>query len=429
MQRLAVVLLCVTGLFLLHTPANAKETQWIRVASPHLELFTTAEAETASQALIELESLRICFRSAVPASATEPARLRIVAFSSESEYQVFRLNSYSPAYFVSGPGQGTIVLGRLTKESLPSLRHEYIHALVQENGWRLPLWLAEGLAEQFSGVDSQSARFRRNLLKQQGLPSISQLQSVQTAYQDRESAQRFYAASWALTNLLFTESPYRDHIGTFVKDGGSPLSEWLAGFGLHEARLERDLRAQIDRLRPVSADGGTDPIQIDCRVQPADGIAVQLALARLQEQLGDPAGAWARLETLPEPARQQADYWVLRGDLSIHEANADDARYSYEKAMDLGSQDGRMLQQLAVLQQGLSAAVPVLERLVELTPANDEARLVLSSHYLNAHRWPEALAQLRQVKHASPEREDFYRLAVALAESHLEPTPVLLSTR
>lgn len=429
MQRLAVVLLCVTGLFLLHNPANAKETQWIRVASPHLELFTTAEAETASQALIELESLRICFRSAVPASATEPARLRIVAFSSESEYQVFRLNSYSPAYFVSGPGQGTIVLGRLTKETLPSLRHEYIHALVQENGWRLPLWLAEGLAEQFSGVDAQSARFRRTLLKQQGLPSLSQLESVQTAYQDRESAERFYAASWALTNLFFTESPYREHIGTFLKGGGPPLSEWLAGFGLHQARLERDLRARIDRLIPVSANEGTDPVQAQCRVQPADSVTIQLALARLQEQVGDLAGAQARLDALPEPARQLPEYWILAGDLSMRASTAGNARYSYEKAMDLGSQDARMLQQLAALQQGLSAAVPVLERLVEVTPTNDEARLVLSSHYLNAHRWPEALAQLRQVKHPPPEREDFYRLAVALAESHLEPTPVLLSTR
>lgn len=122
MQRLAVVFLCVTGLFLLHNPAKAKETQRIRVASPRLELFTTAEAETASQALTELESRRICFRSAVPGSATEPARLGIVAFPSESEYQAFRLSSYSPAYFVSGPGQGTNVPGRLTKESLSSVR-------------------------------------------------------------------------------------------------------------------------------------------------------------------------------------------------------------------------------------------------------------------------------------------------------------------
>lgn len=301
--------------------------------------------------------------------------------------------------------------------------------MVQEYGWRLPLWLAEGLAEQFSGVDAQSVRFRRNLLKQQGLPSISQLEAVQTAYQGLEAAQRFYAVSWALTNLLFTESPYRDHLGTILKDSGPPLSEWLARFGLQQAQLERDLRTQVDRLRPVSALEGTDPFRIECRVQPADGVAVQLALARLQEQRGDLAGTWARLEALLEPARQLPDYWILRGDLSVHASNAGEARYSYEKAMDLGSRDGRMLQRLAALQQRLSTAVPVLERLLEVTPANDEARLVLSSHYLNAHRWPEALAQLRQVKHAPPERVDFYRQAIALAESYLEPTPVLLSTR
>ncbi len=429
MQRLAIVFACMTGLFLLHNPANAKETQWIRVASPHLEMFTTAEAETAAQALIELESLRIYFRSAVPEKATEPARLRIVAFSSESEYQVFRLNSYSPAYFVGGSGQGTIVLGRLAKETLPALRHEYIHALVQENGWHLPLWLSEGLAEQFAGVDATRVRYRRNLLKRQGFPDFRALESVHTAFQDRAQALHFYAASWALTNFLLTEPPYRDHFRAFPGSAEPRIEALLAASGRTVSQLQRDLASHIEHLKTVSPNEGTAPIPIEYNVSRAADKTVQIALARLMERNGDVRGARARLELLTEPAQDEAEYWVLMGDLAMLDSPVEAALHAYEKAMDLGSQDTRMLQRLAALRQGQPGAVPVLERLLQVTPENDDARLVLSSHYVNEHRWPEALIQLRQVKHAPPEREDFYRRAVAIAESHLEPNPVLLSTR
>lgn len=365
----------------------------------------------------------------MPGSATEPARLRIVAFSSESESQVFRLNSYSPAYFVSGPGQGTIVLSRLTKESLPDLRHEYIHALVHENGWQLPLWLAEGLAEHLAGVAPDRAKQYSKLLKERGLPSLRQLESVNVPYQDRRPAEGFYAASWALVRLLSTEAPYRRDFSEFARGGGASLTAWLAGLDRDEAQLQTDLRALTDRLQQVAPDAGTTPIQVECSIGPVDGVTIQLALARLQEQTGDVAGSRARLAALPETARRSPEYWTLSGDLSMRAADSEDARYSYEKALDLGSLDRVMLQRLAALERDRPAAVPVLERLVEVTPANDEARLVLSSHYLNRHRWPDALAQLRQVKRAPPERMDFYRQAIALAESHLEPTPVLLSTR
>ncbi|MGC4053025.1 MAG: hypothetical protein QM757_27205 [Paludibaculum sp.] len=429
MQRLAVVFVCLAGLFLLHIPAKANETQWIRVASPHLELFTTGEAETASQALIELESLRICFRSAVPGPATEPARLRIVAFSSESEYQAFRLNSYSPAYFVGGPGQRTIVLGRLTKESLSSLRHEFVHALAAEYGWTLPLWLAEGLAEQFAGISTQTARSRTNLLKQNGLPSLRELESLHDTPQDSEAARRFYAASWAMTSLLFTHPPYRDHFGALLRGGALEMTSWLAALGRSENRLNEDLLNQIDQLQPVSADEGTAPIQVESRKEAFPESDIQFVLVELQIRLGHLIDAGARLAALPESARWTPEFWRLTGDLALRSTPAGDAVQCYEKAMGLGSTDSRMLQQLAALRQGQAEAVPALERLLEVTPGNEDARLVLSSYYLHERRWQEAMAQLRAVNHPPPDRVDFYRRAIALAESHLEPSPVLLSTR
>ena len=116
-------------LILLQGQAAGAGPGWIRVTTADLDLLTTGEAETAAEAVGELETLRIFFRDTMPTFATTGARLRIVAFSSEGEFREFRVNAHSPAYFVGGPGQSTIVLGRLAKETLPLLRHEYAHRL------------------------------------------------------------------------------------------------------------------------------------------------------------------------------------------------------------------------------------------------------------------------------------------------------------
>ena len=146
--------------FLLHGLQSPARMDWIRVSAPNLELLTTGEACVAAEAVADLESLRLYFRSKVPLKTMAEPSLRIVAFSSEREYQPFRLNARSPAYFAGGPGQATIVLGRLAKDQFPSLRHEFVHFLFRANRWQPPLWLEEGLAEFLGGVDRVTAQSR-----------------------------------------------------------------------------------------------------------------------------------------------------------------------------------------------------------------------------------------------------------------------------
>ncbi|WP_321475379.1 tetratricopeptide repeat protein [uncultured Paludibaculum sp.] len=399
------------------------------MASPHLEMYTTAEAETAAEALNELESLRLYFRSAVPESATKPVSLRIVAFSSEWEYQVFRLNSYSPAYFVGGSDQRTIVLGRLARQNLTALRHEYIHALAQESGWHLPLWLGEGLADQLAGMDAPRVRFRATLLKRQGLLPIRELTSVNSPHADEAAALRFYASSWALTHLLFTEAPYRDCIWTFLKGGDARLETLLALSGRTEEQLQSDLDQHVGRLNPVPPPEGTARGGVRCDVMAEEDTSVQLTLARLQVDLGNLDGARTRLANLTEAARMQPAYWGLMGDVALRQSNDSEARYSYEKAMDLGSEEVPLLTRLAMLNQTRPEVIPVLERILALSPGDDAARLVLTSHYVQQKRWPEAMAQLRRVREVPPDRQDYYSHAMAFVASHLEPSSVMLSTR
>lgn len=371
MQRLAIRFVSLLGLFLLHSPAGAQEARWIRVASPHLEMYTTAQAEIAAEALTELEGLLLYFRSAA-ASATVPARLRIVAFSSGWEYQQFRLNSYSPAYFVGGPEQGTIVLGRLAKLNFPALRHEYVHALARACGWRLPLWLSEGLADQLAGVDASRVRYRVNLMRRQGVMPLDELTAVSRPYEDPGAALRFYASSWALTNLLLVESPYREALWSLLRSGGADLGAILAASGRTEVELARDLAGHVGRLKAVGPSRGTTPVRVECVTSPAEGVMVGLALVRLQADAGDWTGARARLGELADAGRNEAEWWALTGDLAWRESSVDAAREAYEKAMVLGTDNVAVLMRLARLERGRAQAGRVQARLAALGELAEE---------------------------------------------------------
>lgn len=170
MHKVHTAILAAAGLALLHSGPLLSAPAWTRAASPHLDLLTTTDATLAARAVVDLEGLRSYFRQSSPAGPISQASIRIVAFSSEWEFHQYRANSYSPAYFAGGSGQSYIVLGRLSKESLPTLRHEFVHALLHQTGRALPLWLEEGLAEYYGGVDARQCGLRTRRLRREALP-------------------------------------------------------------------------------------------------------------------------------------------------------------------------------------------------------------------------------------------------------------------
>gem|GEM_PF-2097402 len=438
MQRFARLASLAAWLILLHSHADACSPGWIRVSTPHLEMLTTGDAVAAAEAVNELESLRDSFRRAVPTSATTEARLRIVAFSSEWEYQAFRVNSYSPAYFVGGPGQEFIVLGRLAKDTIPSLRHEYVHYLLKQRPQRLPLWLEEGLAEYHGGVSRDVARARSHLLSHSGWIPVEELFKAgpnSAWYRDRGLAARFYAESWALTDLLMKrgmiqtdgsaldeEQPSNRVEEALARNGDRQESDVWRDFHGAPAELEKDLRAHVRELQATQLETAA---AVSADVAPADRADVELSLARLQARNGDLDGARIRAARI---ADESSAAWSVMGDVALKQGRTAEARAAFRTAMQNGAADVRTLWQLAVLEQSAPDGdmVPVLEKLVAADPSHDDARLVLSSHYLRQERWSDALSQLRQVRNAPPDKAEFYQRALALAESR---GPVFAASR
>ncbi|MBI5087162.1 MAG: hypothetical protein HZB13_21505 [Acidobacteria bacterium] len=311
MRRARLAWTVAAGLILLHGPVRAAEPDWIRVSTSNLELLTTGEAASAAEAVVELESLRSTFRllpSRLPLAGTQ---VRIVAFSSEREYEPYRMNSFSPAYFVDGPGRLTIVLGRLAKENFPSLRHEYVHSLIRMRGWNLPLWLEEGLAEHFAGVSGETARMRSKRLTRGGLLALEALAAAtrdSDSYTLREDALRFYGQSWALVDLLLTHPGYRGAAYEYIDRcaaGADCVGLMPVVFARSTADIERDLRDHVQRLRAGRLDDSPGDSIVE--TAPASGLEVKAALSEIRTVLDGGvliAAAPAQLRTSPSlPAR------------------------------------------------------------------------------------------------------------------------------
>jgi tetratricopeptide (TPR) repeat protein len=337
----------------------------------------------------ELQELRSNWQAIAPPAfeAGQTRRmLRIVAFDSEAEYQPFRINAFSPAYFVSGSGQDTIVLGRLTKESFPALRHEFVHHLVRARWQRLPLWLEEGLADLHGGIEAGVAQARGGRLRRTGLLPLRELALVDRAssgYQEKEAALQFYAQSWALTGLLMTEPAYRGGAWSLVDRliQGESLEAAVAGvYGQGLEQMESDLAGHLKRLK-ATGKGATPALQ-PATASTAKLDEVGLALAGLLLLKGDTGGAQRYLDRLAETSRGNPELWSLTGDLALKEGRAADARIALQEALRLGSRNPRGLRQLAVLEQNAlnrDGLEPVLARLVAVNPADDEARQALAT--------------------------------------------------
>lgn len=396
-------------LILLHSQVAAAGPGWIKVSTSSLELLTSADAALAAQAVGELESLRIFFQQSQPAPATLPAQLRIVAFSSEWEFDEFRTNAHSPAYFVGGPDQPTIVLSRLSKEALPTLRHEYVHHVLRSAGRALPLWLEEGLAEYYAGVSPERAAQRSRLLRGGGWIPLRDLLAAgrkSDFYRRADLAERYYAESWALVDWLMQQGTSSARVDHWAMELPAPLDEM-------EAALRRHVSALRGSAPPPSHSAVVDP-------QPLSDTEVNLALARVALRIGNFSAARARLDRLPRALPQA---WAIRGELELKRGHRQEARLALWEALGGNGADRLALWRLAMLEQSADDgnALPVLERLVAADPAFDDARLVLSSHYLRQQRYSEALDQLRHVRMAPPDKADYFQRALALAESRVGP--------
>jgi len=412
MRSLAVFL--ALTLALAAAPA-AEPAVWVRAVHGETELLGAVDPVQAREALAELEALRGALTAAAPELAGARGRLRIVVFHPDFDDHPFRVNAYSPAYYAPAPGWSAIVVHRLEKDTLPALRHEFIHHLVRSSGRKLPLWLDEGLADSLSPLPDEEARRRTKLLRRgRRLPwqGLLEARPGSVLCQDWEQARLFYAQSWALTEALIAER------------GGALSAEdierWQRLDGASEQQAEDLLRRFVKRPRPAGRAWKWTAPSIRVEIAAAPAALVWTVLGRLSLQLGNTEAAetWLR-----RAAMADAEALPLLGDLEHRRGRLVEARTLWREAMARGAADARTLLRLAVLEQDLPGGdmVPVLEQLLALDPAQEEARLALAAQYIRRQRWAEAWRRLCEVRTPPARWADFYSQAVSLARGHVLP--------
>lgn len=398
-------LLTAAALLTVFTQAMAAEWPWTVYSSPRFELLTNGDPSLARAALGHLETVAGGILRNEPWLAQPPGRVRILAFSSEKEFEPYRSSSQSPAYFAGGPEGGLIVLGRLAKEYWPCLAHEYVHAAIRAPALRLPLWLEEGLAELYSGRPAPAEEIRLSASALSALESpVPQGPGVRAV----ELSNDFYRQSRLLVHVLRHHPGYAPQWPIFLRRAaeGLPLAENVERAGRTPGQLARDA-SRFRTPYPVWREPGA----VDIEAAPLDRAALRWTRAL----------ALARLGRVPQALEQivdvdTAEAHALAGRL-LHRRDDARALARLRRAFELGSRDPHALWRLIVLEQdtpGSAALVPALERLLEVEPGRDEARLLLASHYLARGQRELARLHFGLVRSVPAEHTPYYRRALAL---------------
>src|SRR5260221_14419335 len=113
--------------FLLAGHVGAAAEQWIKLTTPHFQLYTSAGEKKGREAILYFERVRNFFLLSSPSKKVSEFPVRIVAFRSEKEYKPYRINEFTPAYFAHDENRDYIVMQDIAPEYYPAAIHEYTH--------------------------------------------------------------------------------------------------------------------------------------------------------------------------------------------------------------------------------------------------------------------------------------------------------------
>ncbi len=79
--------------------SNADE--WVRLTTPHFEIYTTAGEKKGRDAILYFEQVRSFVTEITHANRDQPVPVRIIAFKSEKQFRPYATNGAGAAYYAS----------------------------------------------------------------------------------------------------------------------------------------------------------------------------------------------------------------------------------------------------------------------------------------------------------------------------------------
>jgi hypothetical protein len=398
--------------------------QWVRLASPDFEVYTTAGEREGREAIRLFEEVRGFFLKASPVRSSSDFPVRIVIFSSPADYRPYSGNAIASAFFTSDAMRDYIVMSKLTTNDYPVAIHEYMHLIVRHSGIRLPVWLNEGWADVFStlrplgkeaAVGDLIPERIKDLEHQRWLDfdTLTSVDSRSPIYNESARVGIFYAESWALTHMLYLSPDYQDNFGKFVlalNSGKSAADALQIAWGRTPDQVFADLRTYFDRKRIYGRafatninKPGEEPVY---SVVPS--FESRLALADLLAASGKADLAKTEYTQLDQEQQGRADVSGSIGYLALRLKDRETARLRFEQALSEGTTDARLCVALAGLEreagQPPRKRIPALERALKLRPGYEEAGLQLGLTQVEARQFSSAVATLMAIPTVTPEQ-------------------------
>lgn len=237
--------------------------------------------------------------------------------------------------------------------------HEYIHYLISDPSYHLPVWLNEGLAEVFSTIESSKkgkvkvgnyiAHSVQTLRDEKLIPleRFFRVTRGSEEYNSRKHGQGvFYAQTWALVHfLLFGEN------GLPENSANRLVSRCVAGDYLDESIVQQELGIDYQelekRLRKYMRNGkftmriytlpeAGEDIELDLRqLSPPE---VDLALGSLVLRLRGPADAYAYITRAFEAMPENPVVLAYRGYYALAQNRTGVAAERLKAATEAGSE-------------------------------------------------------------------------------------------
>ncbi len=363
---------------------------WWRAASGNVEVYSDAGRGMAAKVLAETTAFYgACAR--VNGYSQDAPAMTLVYFADEADFRRMRGDGFSKGFFQrTGDANWVVVHGG--PDAVRRLRHELVHVINDQAGLSGPVWMVEGLAEYYSGLDVAAAG--RGETRVAAIPLLIRLAAGDGGWfgeNDLDDGRQardgglFYARAWALVNWLMREGGADGvrKLAKLLQDGTDQERAFRLVYGVGMGEMIG--RARIGLGYAGAAGGWVE------RGWPA-GQAVEEAVTDfdaevLLGELARASGADSESERRYEKGRSLAGRGRDRPGrlalLALRRGDTDEALALMETAAASGSTDARMWFEYAMLMRekgaGKAKWVGALKRSVELDPGRGEAWFVLGT--------------------------------------------------
>lgn len=396
--------------------ARASEPTWVLLQNDHFQVYSSASERATRQLLAQLERVRgYFFFQASKAAVASDHPVTVLMFGTAQEYQPYRATNGGAAYYTKRDDRDLIVVGEIGEQGSEIAAHEFTHLVFEHAGFKLPLWLNEGIADLYSTLRASGDTtlfgetlpgrlygFSRNPWVP--LQTILAVDHRSPYYREASRAEIFYGESWALVHMLMTTDQYRHKFWQVVESvsNGTPSAQALESvYGMSLEQLDSALRWYVsgDHFYRLTLSVPLPPAE-----QRAARLADMFDVRMLQAELllgfsSRHDVARQRLIELTREAPTRPGPWADLGYLALGEGHLDEAAEKLGRAYDLGDRNPRLIMDLAHAFQGAKPArsMEALRALLAERPDDLDARLYLAQLQLDTDHVNEAIATMRPV--------------------------------